>query len=242
MNSLVTDPQSQQLTLNMRPASEQQWQDFDFSAAPEVEQQLLAFTKQPEDRVILLQGVSGCGKSHLLQASAQLAMQNDLQVGMLAAQELLAMGDEIDPLVLDGFEQFDLVCVDDIDLLSKIPAWSEALFHLYNACQQLDHALLFTSTDTPRNLDCSLADLRSRLQMALLLPVEPLDEVGQAKQLLARAHNLGLVLTEDVANYICLHSQRNLHDIMAVLAKLDAASWQAKRRLTIPFVKQIMQW
>ena len=242
MNSLVTDPQSQQLTLNMRPASEQQWQDFDFSAAREAEQQLLAFAQQPEEAVILLQGVSGCGKSHLLQATAQLAMQNGLQVGILAAEELLAMGDHVDALVFDGFEHFDLVCVDDVDKLAKLPAWGEALFHLYNACQQAGHALLMTSTDTPRNLDCPLADLRSRLQLALLLPMEPLDEAGQAQQLLARAHHLGLVLNEEVASYICLHSQRNLHDIMAALAKLDAASWQAKRRLTIPFVKQIMQW
>lgn len=242
MNSLVSDPKSQQLTLNMRPANEQQWQDFDFSAAREVEQQLLEFAKQPADHVMLLQGVAGCGKSHLLQACAQLAMQQDLQVGILSADELLAMGEDIDPLVFDGFEQFDLVCIDDVDRLAKYSAWSEALFHLYNACQQLGHALLMTSTDTPRNLACPLADLRSRLQLALLLPIEPLDEAGQAKQLLARAHNLGLVLSDDVASYICLHSQRNLKDIMITLATLDAASWQAKRRLTIPFVKQIMQW
>ena len=242
MNSLVTDPQGQQLTLNMRPASEQQWQDFDFAAARDVEQQLSTFASQPKDQVILLHGVAGCGKSHLLQATAQLAMQNHLQVGILAADELLAMGEEVDALVFDGFEHFDIVCVDDVDRLAVFPAWSEALFHLYNACQQLGHALLMTSTDTPRNLQCPLADLRSRLQLALVMLVEPLDEVGQAKQLLARAHNLGLVLNKDVAAYICLHSQRNLKDIMATLATLDAASWQAKRRLTIPFVKQTMQW
>ncbi len=242
MISLVTDLEGQQLTLNMRPASEHQWQDFDFSAAREIEQQLQAFARQPAGQVMLLQGASGSGKSHLLQATAQLALQEGWQVGILMASELLAMGEEVDAQVFDGFEQFDVICIDDVDQLARLPSWSEALFHLYNACQQLERALLMTSRLTPRNLHCPLADLRSRLQLALVMPLQALAEAEQVQQLLQRAHQLGLVLNNDVANYICLHSQRNLKDIMATLAVLDSASWQAKRRLTIPFVKQIMGW
>jgi len=242
MNLATTDHAGQQLTLNMRLPSYANWQNYDFCASPGVLSALQKIAKDPTADVLLLQGASGVGKSHLLQATAQAAMDCGCQVGYLSAAELLAMGPEAGADMLSGFEQFQLLCIDDIDTLCHDSVWCEALFHLYNANQQLGHRLLLSSSQVAGNMLCTLPDLQSRLQLALMMPLQALDEHQQIRQLIMRASQLGLNISTEVAQYICLHSQRNMGAVMAVLQTLDAASWQAKRKLTIPFVKQTMQW
>lgn len=242
MNLLASDQPGQQLTLNMRLSSYANWQNYNFGANPSVLVALQKIAQAADPDVLLVQGIRGLGKTHLLQATAQAAMDQGWQVGYLAAAELLEMGPEAGAQMLSGFEQFQLLCLDDIDTLCHDAGWCEILFHLYNANQQLGHRLLLSSAQTAHNLVCMLPDLQSRLQLALMLPLHELEEPEKVLQLIDRAHQIGLNMSPEVAHFICLHSQRNMGAVMAVLQTLDAASWQEKRKLTIPFVKQIMHW
>ena len=242
MNLAVTDQPGQQLTLNMRLSSYANWHNYNFGASPGVLAALQKVAQSSSSEVLLVQGANGLGKTHLLQATAQAAIDLDWQVGYLAANELLAMGAEAGAEMLAGFEQFQLLCIDDVDLLCQDSQWCEILFHLYNANQDLGHRLLISSAHTAHNLQCALPDLQSRLQLALMLPLHELDESEQVLQLIERAHQIGLNISTEVAHFICLHSKRNMGEIMSVLYTLDTASWQEKRKLTIPFIKQTMQW
>jgi DnaA family protein len=51
-----------------------------------------------------------------------------------------------------------------------------------------------------------------------------------------------LQLTDEQVAYIFSRSPRGLANVLAVLDLLDAASWHEKRRITIPFIKQVMAW
>ena len=51
----------------------------------------------------------------------------------------------------------------------------------------------------------------------------------------------GLELTEDVATFLLSRQQRDLPYLLGMLETLDQASLQAQRRLTIPFVKQVLE-
>ena len=50
----------------------------------------------------------------------------------------------------------------------------------------------------------------------------------------------GLDMPEDVGQYLLRHHSRDIVELMALLQKLDKASMAAQRRLTIPFVRQIL--
>jgi DnaA family protein len=49
-------------------------------------------------------------------------------------------------------------------------------------------------------------------------------------------------MTDDVAGFIMRRAPRRLGDLLSILDTLDENSLQAQRRLTIPFVKTVMQW
>ena len=76
---------------------------------------------------IYLSGSKGSGKSHLLQGICRRASSEGQYAIYLTALSIL------EPAVLKGLEQADLVCLDDVDEVLALADWQRALFHLINA-------------------------------------------------------------------------------------------------------------
>jgi DnaA family protein len=51
-----------------------------------------------------------------------------------------------------------------------------------------------------------------------------------------------LQLGDDVIRYLMHHGSRNMAHLLVTLDKLDVASLSAQRKITVPFVKQVMNW
>jgi DnaA family protein len=55
-----------------------------------------------------------------------------------------------------------------------------------------------------------------------------------------RANQRGLFLPDDTVNYMLTHKQRDMKILYDFLDKLDTESLAAKRKLTVPFLKSVM--
>jgi len=188
--------------------------------------------------VAILCGGTGAGKSHLLNAACIDAESRGGSAICLALTEAV----HLPPDALQGLETFSMVCLDDLQTLPADPAWEEALFHLYNRTVDAGHHLLLSAPDTPATMVWQLPDLASRLRAALVIQlVSPRDE-DRLALLQARAESRGLVLGDDLARYIMRRAPRDTGSLLALLAQLDEASLRNQRRLTIPFVKSVMDW
>lgn len=151
--------------------------------------------------------------------------------------ELMTM----DPVVLlDGLEQLDLVCIDDLHLLEGQPEWQTAMFHLYNRVRDSGRQLLLGARKSPRGMDISLADLLSRLQWSLVFQLQPMNDRDKVAALRRRSRLRGFDLPEDVAQYILHRAPRDTRALFLLLEQLDRASLMAQRKITIPFVKQVL--
>jgi DnaA family protein len=149
---------------------------------------------------------------------------------------------EIKPAILDDLEQFDLVCIDDVDWVIQDPVWEEALFHCYNRLRDKQTPLIISALKPPHQLPCYLPDLKTRLSSALVLKIQALSDEDKKTTLQLRAANRGIHLTEDVIQFMLRHYSRNMSELLALLDTLDRASLIAKRKITIPFVKSVMQY
>jgi len=78
--------------------------------------------------------------------------------------------------------------------------------------------------------------------MALVFQLQPLSDEDKLRALQLRASRRGLHLNEEVGRYILTRGSRSMNSLFDVLERLDHASLQARRKLTIPFVKEIMDW
>jgi DnaA family protein len=186
------------------------------------------------ERVILLHGASGSGKSHLLQACCHSAGERALYLplGELAGYPA--------DRVLEGIDVMQLLCLDDLQAILGKADWETALFNLYNRARESGQALLLAANAAPRQLPVTLADLQSRLSWAVVFHLTAIDDERRCAILQFRARRRGLTLPADVAGYIVSRAPRSMDALLANLELLDRASLAQQRHLSIPFVKQTL--
>ncbi|MFB9885623.1 DnaA regulatory inactivator Hda [Balneatrix alpica] len=194
---------------------------------------------QPQaEQFLYLWGSTGAGVSHLLQAACHLAGKAGRAAVYLPMAELA----DYPVALLENLDQLDLVCLDDIQVIATNPAWQEGVFHLFNRLREQQKPLLVGASMPPRQLPLSLADLQSRLSWGMVLQLQQLDDNGRLQALKLHAHARGMDLPDEVARFILSRAPRGSRALLAVLEKLDDASFAAKRKLTIPFVKTTLGW
>ena len=186
--------------------------------------------------VIFLTGISGTGKTHLLQAACGAAREQTQQACYLPLRELHHYGPEL----LQGTEHMNLVCLDDVGHILHQPDWSRALFNLYREMEEKGGKLLLADAQVPVALTIALPDLASRILAGAILRLQPLDELAQTEALQLHARLRGLILPDDVLNYILRRLPRDMHTLCGFLDDMDIASLSSQRKLTVPFVKQVL--
>jgi len=223
-----------QLTLDLSLNDEAKFENFfDAGSNAEVISELKGTASQ-----VFLWGSLGTGRTHLLQSvchESLMANKSSIYIPLLNANKF-------SPEILQGLENMDTICVDDIQFVQKKPAWEEALFQLYNKAKDSGSRLVISANQAPPNLELTLADLQSRLCGLPVFKLSNLDESGQVEVLKFRAMRRGIELSVSVADYILARAQRDMHGLIRVLDAADKISFAEKRRITIPLIKKVMHW
>ena len=76
----------------------------------------------------------------------------------------------------------------------------------------------------------------------MVYQLESLDDNAKEQVMIMQAKARGLDMPSDVAQYLLRHHSRDLIELVHFLHVLDKASLAAKRRLTIPFVRQVLHY
>jgi DnaA-homolog protein len=210
--------------------------DFVVGANAVVLDQLRRALGEGGERLILVCGPSGSGRTHLLLGQCQAAEANGFSCGYVPLNERA----ELTPAMLDGLERLDLLAIDDIDAIAGDAAWEGALFTLFNRCRELDTRLLFSASGAPGSLPVALPDLRSRLAWGLTVSLQPLDDAGRRDLLQRLADRRAMAMPDEVARYLLARTVRHPKALVDVVAQLDQASLARRRRLTIPFVRETL--
>lgn len=227
---------NQQLALAIKLNDEATLMDFNWSNNELLKQQLHTMLTKGEERLLYLWGSAGSGKSHLLQACCQEV--NSTQSAIYLPLKLLK---NWGPQTIEGLEDQTLICIDDINIITAEPAWEEALFHLYNRIRDAEKSILIISgNQSPMMIPIHLADLRSRLSWGLVIQLIELSDADKIHTLKRYALKRGFDLPETVGQFLLNRCSRNMHDLHHLLNRLDDASLAAQRKITIPFVKGIL--
>ena len=144
------------------------------------------------------------------------------------------------PEMLDGLAQRRLICIDDIEAVAGDEHWETALFALYNEATANHCALVVAASQAPRSSEFRLADLKSRLGQLPTYQLEVLGDSDTQRALQLRARHRGLDLPDDTAQFLLNRSRRDMASLYELLDKLDSEALRAQRRLTIPFVKDVL--
>ena len=191
--------------------------------------------KNTTEQYVYLWGGSGCGKTHLLQSLCHAYSQTHLKISYLPLNNIM-----LTPSAFENLESMDLVCLDNIEFAAGNPIWEEALFNLYNRLRDADTRLVVAAEKSPTGLDFKLADLASRMCWGPVYHLKTLDDDEKKMAVQQRAKNRGLDLDDNVVDYLLKRSARDMQSLFELLDKLDKASLAAKRKLTVPFVRELL--
>ena len=188
---------------------------------------------------IFLWGTLSSGLTHLLQASCHEAVSCGQSIQYLPLE---AMADYPAQDVLQGLAACQLVCLDNIEAVTGLPEWEEALFHLFNEVMAAGGRLLISANAAPRALAIQLADLESRLAASTIFQLPQYSDEEKAAIVQFRAARLGLNLSEEALGFLMNRAPRDLHSLIEHLHQLDTFALQYQSKATIPLMKKVFGW
>jgi DnaA family protein len=225
-----------QLTLGVRLKERATFGSFLATGNAELVAHLQSLARGHTRGAAWLAGPTSAGKSHLLQAACALAGEQR-RAAYFPLIELLPLG----PETLDGAEQLQLVCLDDVGRVAGREPWERALFRLYRELDERQGALICAADAAAATLPWALADLGSRLAASAAFVVHELDDDQQLEALRLRARLRGLELPHETGRYLQRRFPRDMASLAHILDTLDDASLTAQRRLTVPFIRGVLE-
>jgi len=226
----------QQLPLAMRLRASSVFASFLPGANQAAVTLLQDLTQIGPSPLVFLYGPHGVGKTHLLQALCARSGEQGRTATYLPGHELLAYGPEI----LLGLEHRWLLCIDDVGRIINQLEWNRALFNLHRELEERGGKLVVADVQPPASLVFALRDLSSRVLAGTVLRLQHLNENEQLKALRLHATQRGLELPEDAANFLLHRLPRDMTSLCTFLDELDEASLIAQRKLTVPFVREVL--
>ena len=192
--------------------------------------------RDEKNQLIWLAGLEGFGTTHLLHAFLNSHEHENKKVLYLPMSE----SQDFTPDILDNLAQYDLVAIDDIENIIGDMTWEEQLLKFYEDSYSTRNKILITANDTPKGLNFLLPDLSSRFNLALIERLRPMNEDEMIKAILIHSKARGVDLPEDSAKYLINRVPRDVSVLIDMIKLLDYESLSMQRKLTIPFIKTVL--
>ena len=186
--------------------------------------------------VTWLSGPGGAGKTHLLQAICAAAGAR-ARAGYVPLKQVAHLGAE----VLDGLGQLACLCLDDLESVAGNLVWERRLFGLVHESEEAGGALVVAANAPPALLHWALPDLGSRCAAGAVFALRALEEAEQQAALALRARLRGLELPEETWQWLRRRYPRDMRRLYELLDTLDEAALAAQRRLTVPFIRDVLR-
>ena len=184
------------------------------------------------DECVWIYGEARVGKTHVAQA-----------VCRYREQAVFLPGKSVSPddVNLDSYGAYRHLVIDDIDCWLGHREFEEQLFSLIETRYAGGFGLVITCSGTPHQLSFSINDLGSRLRSFHCMELKALPESEKRRWLADEVRERGLDLTDDVLEYLFSRVGRSQESLADVIEKLDFESLAQSRKLTIPFVREVLK-
>ena len=183
---------------------------------------------------VFIDDLGSNGKSYLLQAICNDFSNSNNSSIYIPMQEAI----NLDPSILEGVSELNLICIDDADLINRRREWEIALFNLINECYEKECFLLLSGSI---NKFEAIPDLISRIKKMETLRLEAIndDELLEATQAISK--NLNIEISDKNMNYLINNSKRDIKTIFRTLSQLEKESLERKKSIGLNLIKEVIR-
>jgi chromosomal replication initiator protein len=174
-------------------------------------------------------GNSGLGKTHLL-----MAIGHDIHESYPKKNISYIKGDdftnEMVKAIREGktlefrakYRNVDLFLVDDIQFIAGKQSTQEEFFHTFNSIYEAGNQIVITSDRPPKEMSLLDDRLRTRFEGGLMADIAPPDLETRMAIARNKATRLGLLLPDEIIEYIASKITANVRQLEGVIKRLTA--------------------
>ena len=197
---------------------------------------------------LFIYGDSGLGKTHLLLAIGQTIRHNNpsAKIAYVKGEEFVnQMVKSIGTGTAENFRQkyrnADLLLMDDIQFIAGKDSTQEEFFHTFNCLYEAGKQIVVTSDRPPKEMKRLDDRLCTRLEGGLLADVQPPDLETRTAIIRTKAAQFGMILSEDVIQYIAENITSNVRQLEGVVKRLTAYRDILDDTITVDSVKRAIK-
>ena len=197
---------------------------------------------------LFIYGNSGLGKTHLLLAIGQAIREKkpSVKIGYVKGDDFTnqlvkSIRENTQEEFRQRYRNVDLFLVDDIQFISGKTSTQEEFFHTFNTIYEAGHQIVITSDRPPRDMAALEDRLRTRFEGGLLADIQPPDLETRVAITRNKAQGLGLLLSDEVIDYIAEQITANVRQIEGVIHRLTAYREILNEPITIASVDRAIE-
>jgi len=194
---------------------------------------------------LFLYGGVGLGKTHLLFAIGNAAIQKRLQVLYVSSEEFTndlinSIRTHNTPAFRERYRRMDVLLIDDIQFIAGKESTQEEFFHTFNALHAANKQIVVSSDRPPKAMVTLEERLRSRFEWGLAADIQPPDFETRLAILRSKAERAGRAVPHDILEMIARQVQSNIRELEGALTRVLAYSDLTNQSLSINLVQSAL--
>jgi len=178
---------------------------------------------------LFIYGASGLGKTHILHAIGHYDFQNFPNLNVCYVSTETFLNEFIDSIRTHGqtafkrrYRAFDVLLVDDIQLLEGKKETQEEFFYTFNSFYEAEKQIVISSDRHPRSIPTLEDRLRSRFESGLITDIQPPELETRLAILRKKSEGEKAHVPEDVLELIAACVKDNIRELEGALIRLSA--------------------
>ena len=195
---------------------------------------------------LFIYGGTGLGKTHLLQAVGNYAIEKGSTVIYVTIEQF--MNDFTFSLKNKSMEHFrnkyrkcDVLLIDDIQFLSGKEQTQEEFFHTFNELHNAKKQIVMTSDRLPSQIAGLVDRLKSRFEWGLTADVQIPGLETKIAIIEKKSELNGIHLSREIINFIATTLDNSIREIEGVLIRINASASLLNQEITLPMVQNLLK-
>lgn len=197
---------------------------------------------------LFLYGGVGLGKTHLMQAIGNKILENFSDKRIIYLPSDIFTVQFVEAIKSDKVNEFssfyrsmDVLIIDDIQFLIGKEKTQDLFFHIFNTLHQARKQIVLSSDKPPKDLRGLDERLISRFQWGLSADIQSPDLETRIAILKKKAEDYGMLVSNEILEYIASSITSNIRELEGCLIKLLANSSLNSKDINLDLAKRTVK-